>query len=740
YYGDEIGMGDNIFLGDRNGVRTPMQWNSDRNAGFSRANPQRLDLPVIVDPEYHYEAVNVEAQQSNPNSLLWWTKRMIALRKRHRAFGRGSVEFLTVSNPSVFGFIRRYHDDVILVIANLSRRVQYAEIDLSAMKGQIPTELMGQTAFPVIGDAPYVLTLGGYDFYWFKVDTRFRATTAASEPFAAPTMSITTPDEFMSGTEPAQLEEVLRTFLSNRGWFTGSVSTVRIIETSQIRNTTSATMVFMNVEFADAKPESLMLPVIAIPFDPDLAQFETSLTSGVALIANLYTRNRQAEAPDFMLLLASREGAGRIILEAIGKGASFHTRNGRIVAEKVPGVTLDLDGALEARVLSGDPLAGTVAYGTKFVLRVFYRSEGGTAPEIEIARCLEQQNLPGYVPRVLGWIEHRIPNREPVTLGILEEQIANQGTAWQQACGEVERAYERALARAVQEPPDPVPARSLIELTDIEPPEAHKQMIGGYGAWAAKLGSRVAGFHLALASSSDPAFEPRAYSALDQRSKYQTARNLLGRAFGLLRDSLNDLSLPTRETAARVLALESDILERFESLRTQPIDAKRIRIHGNLHLGRALFTGKDFVLLGAGAYRRRLSERKRKASAFRDVASIVRSYRYAAALSLQSLRMEDQSRAEPWGRLWSRWMAASFVRSYLETAGHAPFISQNPAITTSLLETALLDQALRDLQYELRRHSARVVIPLCGIVDILYKDSGLNTTAADPSYRPEPVR
>src|SRR5512138_2917016 len=148
YYGDEIGMGDNIYLGDRNGVRTPMQWSGDRNAGFSRANPQRLYLPVIIDPEYHYEAVNIEAQQANPSSLLWWTRRLIALRKRFKAFGRGTIEFLYPDNRKVLAFIRRYENESILVIANLSRFSQYVQLDLSSVRGSIPVELFGRSEFP----------------------------------------------------------------------------------------------------------------------------------------------------------------------------------------------------------------------------------------------------------------------------------------------------------------------------------------------------------------------------------------------------------------------------------------------------------------------------------------------------------------------------------------------------------------------------------------------------------------
>lgn len=726
YYGDEIGMGDNVFLGDRNSVRTPMQWSSDRNAGFSRANPQRLDLPVIVDPEYHYEAVNVEAQQANPNSFLWWSKRMIALRKRHPAFGRGTIDFLPASNPAVLAFVRHHENDVILVVANLSRHVQYTEIDLSSLKGRIPTEVMGQTHFPVIGDAPYLLTLGGYAFYWFNFEPKVSlpARQRMSLLLFPPTITVTAPDELLSD-ERSQLENILLAFFNAGIGPAGSVRAVRINETVQIRNAIAATLVFMNVEYDNGKTENLMVPLTVMPFGADLAQFvgESSTAAPGTLIANLRLRDDQRSAPQFMLLLAAREGVGRIMLEAISRGASFQTRNGAIVADKPPGARLDLDNHLETRLLSSDRFAATIAYGTTFVLRMFFRTDEGIEPEIEVARFLEHKGFSGLMPRVLGWVELRRMKAEPVIIAVLEEQVANQGTAWQQACSEVDRAYERALARSTQDPLPTIPTGPLTDLAKIEPPETHRQLIGTYRTWAAKLGGRVAEFHVALASSSDPSFEPCQYSVMDQRSKYQTARNLLGRVFTLLRDSVADLSPPARETAVRVISLEKDILARFELLKTRPIDAKRIRIHGNLYLKRMLFTGKDFVLLGTGAPRRTLSERRRKASAFRDVASIMRSFQYAAADSLQSLRHEDQARAEPWGRVWARWASAAFLQGYLETARSAPFLSHDPALTALLLETALLDQALRDLQYELRRHSAMVSIPLSCILDILNKHS-----------------
>jgi maltose alpha-D-glucosyltransferase/alpha-amylase len=167
YYGDEIGMGDNIYLGDRNGVRTPMQWTGDRNAGFSRADPARLYAPVIMDPVYGYQAINVEAQERSPHSLLYWMKHMIALRRRHRVFSRGTLEFLRPANRKILAFLRAYEGETVLVVANLARTVQPAELDLSVFNGRTPVEMVGATEFPRIGELPYFLTLGPYSFYWF---------------------------------------------------------------------------------------------------------------------------------------------------------------------------------------------------------------------------------------------------------------------------------------------------------------------------------------------------------------------------------------------------------------------------------------------------------------------------------------------------------------------------------------------------------------------------------------------
>ncbi|HUJ12855.1 MAG TPA: maltose alpha-D-glucosyltransferase, partial [Thermoanaerobaculia bacterium] len=224
YYGDELGMGDNIYLGDRNGVRTPMQWSGDRNAGFSRANPQKLYLPVIIDPQYHYEQVNVEVQQSNPYSLLWWMKRLIATRKRFRAFGRGTMEFLLPDNRKILAFVRRLDDELILVVANLSRLVQCFELDLSQFRGLVPVELSGSTRFPEITDRPYFMNLSPFSFYWFVLEKQQKEVSLTPEEL--PQIAAKTWGEVFSERNRDALTRAVLRYLRSRRWFAAKARTV----------------------------------------------------------------------------------------------------------------------------------------------------------------------------------------------------------------------------------------------------------------------------------------------------------------------------------------------------------------------------------------------------------------------------------------------------------------------------------------------------------------------------------
>jgi maltose alpha-D-glucosyltransferase/alpha-amylase len=718
YYGDEIGMGDNVYLGDRNGVRTPMQWSADRNAGFSRANPQKLILPIIIDPEYHYEALNVEAQQSNSNSLLWWTKRLIALRKRYKAFGRGTVDFLQPSNPRVLAFVRQFDEQTILVVANLSRHVQYVELDLSSMKGMIPVELMGRTKFPPIGDLPYLLTLGGHDFYWFSVEPPKIAAPEERVSLVGPvTLLCTSPDEVLFGEERHPLEETIPAFLEARGWLIGTVAQALVTEAVRIEGEPVLVLVFVRVEYTEGEPDGFLLPLLVLPG-------ESVASSPGNVVANLQVqRPAEGEPSTYLLVEAAGEGAARVLLDAIARGASFRAHAGKVVAGTLPGVAVEPSIGRDARVLSTDRLGVSIAYGTSFVLKVFSRMEEGTAPELEVGRYLHAKGVTGLVPAVAGSVEYRVQRGEAVTLAVLEEYVVNEGVAWQHARSELGRAYERVLARPSADAAPTVPSEALTELAYLDPPEDHRELIGTYRDWAAMLGRRVAELHIALSSSNDPAFEPHTYSTMDQRSKYQTARNLVGRVTGQLRRALPELLPSARPAAEQVVAAEAQILGRLDALLTHRIDAKQIRTHGNLHLGRVLFTGKDFVIVGVGGGRdRSLSERRRKRGAFRDVAGIIRSYHYAASSALRALRPEDQAIAEPWSWIWQRWASAAFVRGYLDAAAGAPFIPRTPAMVSILLECAQIEKAFAELRTELTARPDMVWIPLQGILRLLQAD------------------
>jgi maltose alpha-D-glucosyltransferase / alpha-amylase len=276
YYGDEIGMGDNIYLGDRNGVRTPMQWTGDRNGGFSRADPARLYAPLIMDPVYGYPSVNVEAQERARFSLLNWMKRMIALRKQFKVFGRGTLEFLEPPNRKILAYVRRLDDEIVLCVANLSRTVQPAALDLSAFTGLAPVEMLGLTEFPAIGHQPYFLTLPPYYCYWFRL-----------QAVAAPAPALHTPETAAAGAAlPALLmsarwetlldgnvrtlleRESLVPFLQRQPWFGGQarvVRTARFVDWGLLRGGPHPVFItIVEVTYKDGPAERYLLPLAIV--------------------------------------------------------------------------------------------------------------------------------------------------------------------------------------------------------------------------------------------------------------------------------------------------------------------------------------------------------------------------------------------------------------------------------------------------------------------------------------------
>ncbi len=711
YYGDEIGMGDNVYLGDRNGVRTPMQWSMDRNAGFSRANPQRLILPVILDPEYHYESLNVENQQQNPTSLLWWTKRLVALRKRFVAFGRGSIEFLSPANSHVLAFVRQHGEERVLVVANLSRFVQYVELDLSKHKGMFPIELFGKTRFPAVGDAPYVLTLGPHGFYWFSLEQA----AAPGDPRVTVPPSVvrcTSVDALLRGDERPLLEEALPAFLARRPWYVGQgrmLRAVRIVEALPLQGT-PITFTVVRAEYGDAASELYAVPLT-------LAPASSGETHRQPVLAFLRLAGEPDDAPMAALVDAALDPSFcRSLLRGATQGSSALVPSA--LAHDVPAEV-----PLEPHEIMGEGHRTTIRCGDGLVLSLTRRLDEGTSPDFEIGHFLAQQRF-GGAAQLCGAIELTSLETAPATVAVLHRFVPNVGTGWQLALQELGRYYERVLSLPPGRVCPPPERRSPMLLAGTDPPPLVSEMIGGYRDVAAQLGARIAELHGALGSNrADPAFRPEPYSALDRRSKYQALRNLAGRAARTLRAALPTLSPAAVEQARSILAREEDIVDSFEPLLHAKMSALRIRVHGNLHLGHVLYTGRDFVVANFDGFAAlSLAERRRKRSPLRDLAWMARSLELAAfkvLLDPGRIREGDVPAALPWAVQWASWTSTAFLSAYLGSSAALPFVPPERDQAAVLFDAFVMERALYQLLAEMARPAGEVRIPLHGLAQIL---------------------
>ncbi|HEX6105795.1 MAG TPA: maltose alpha-D-glucosyltransferase [Gemmatimonadales bacterium] len=715
YYGDEIGMGDNIYLGDRNGVRTPMQWSPDRNAGFSLANPQRLYFPVIIDPEYHYEALNVEAQQNNPHSLLWWMKHLIGLRKQYRAFGRGALRFLTPENPRVLAFVRQWEDERILVVANLSRFAQAAELDLTEFQDTVPVEMFGRTPFPRIGATPYFVTLSPHAFYWFLLPPESPAAHLARTSGAAPALSFRGDwRELVQGDARERLEAVLPTYLRGARWFRGKAREIASVAVTEVIpvpvGEREVLVTLLETRYLDGDAEHYLLPLAFAEGD---RMRELTAASPWAIVLSIAERGVLYDA-------AADETFVNALADGMARRRRWRGAGVELVASRTrafPGLQPDgAPGPLRATVLRGEQSNTSVNLGDRFLLKLFRKAEPGVNPDLEIGRHLTDHTSFRRVPLLAGGLELRARGRESMTLGVMHQFVPSEGDAWSWTLSALSQYYERAAV--VSTPPvapDGVPA-SPLERARAEPPALVQEMAGTYLGQVRLLGRRTAELHLALAGADDnPAFAPEPFTALYRRSLYQSLRSLVRTTFDQLRRRLGTLPEPLREDARTVLGLEESLLRQVRGVLERRLAAMRIRIHGDYHLGQVLFTGKDFVILDfEGEPSRSLSERRFKRSPLRDVAGMTRSFEYAAVYALRHgpRRVEDVPALLPWARLWSRWASAAFLGGYLETAADARFLPRDHAELHAMLEFYELDKTVYELRYELNNRPDWVGIPL----------------------------
>ncbi|MCP8311356.1 MAG: maltose alpha-D-glucosyltransferase [Candidatus Methylarchaceae archaeon HK02M1] len=734
YYGDEIGMGDNFYLGDRDGVRTPMQWSADRNAGFSRANPQKLYLPIIIDPGHHYEANNVEIQQNNPDSLLWWMKRLIALRKRFKAFSRGTIEFLYPKNHKVLAFLRRYQDETILVVANLSRLAQHVDLNLNEFKGKVPIEVSGQVEFPLIGEEPYYITLGSYAFYWFSLEFKLPDRVGLSTELSkVAVVSLTATGKWTSilrKESRAILEEILKVYMLKCRWFGRKARHIQLIEIMDVIPITYASSIayltLVRVEYIEEESETYLIPLTFT--SGDKANWIKEKFPNF-VVSNLVVR---AESGDIEGVLCDALVDGDFckgLIKAIARRRQFRGDSGKVLASptqefrRIRGL---IKAPLESKLLEAEQSNASIIYGNKLILKVFRRLEKGVNPDLEIGHFLTKKVAFPYIPPLVGYFEYRQQkNSEPITLAILHDYVQNAEDAWQYTLDILGQFYERVIASPdVQIPP--IPQKPLLTLSEEDPPQLAQETIGPYIVSAKLLGHRTAELHLALASNQDdPNFAPESFSFFYQRSIYQTMRSLTVKVLRSLLKRIKDLPNEVKEEAQKVLDLKETIIRRFHSVLQQKITAMRIRCHGNYNLGQVLYTGKDFVIINfEGESARPISERRLKRSPLRDVAGMIRSFHYAAYTPLlgpthAALRQEDLPMLGRWAQFWYLWVSTTFLRGYFEVLASSPLLPKDRNKLKTLLDAYLLEKAVYELGYELNNRPDWMRVPLHGILQLL---------------------
>jgi maltose alpha-D-glucosyltransferase/alpha-amylase len=719
YYGDEIGMGDNIYLGDRNGVRTPMQWNGDRNAGFSRATPAKLFSPVIMDPVWGYEAVNVEAQLSDQSSLLNWMRNMIALRKLFRVFGRGTLEFLEPENRKILAYVRSLDGEQILCVANLSRFAQPVDLDLSKLEGMTPIEMLGYVEFPEITKQPYRLTLAPYGFFWLELHPGVPTREGAHEE---PLMFLSNGWRgLFEGAALSVLESVLPKYLAKQRWFgakTKQIKSARVSDWVEVEvgdANKRAAIAFLSISYDDGSGDTYFLPL--------------SIATGESAERLLST------APNVVVCRLSLDGEDGLLedggfdddacvafLNLIGKRGEIRTNHGTIrgLPSSAFGAIRGPDEErLPVRRGSAEQSNTSVMFGDRLILKLFRHLEAGPNPDPEIGRYLTERSTFDRIPPFAGSLEYALEGGEPSTIAMLQGLVQNEGDGWRwtteelgryfESCARIEFAGEESIAR-------------VMELSESSPSKLARDHVGTYLDAAATLGRRTAEMHLALAThTNDPAFNPEPLSGDDLREVAKDIGKHASQVFDALKQSLSKLSDDAVEGASLVLSKKRQILDRLRQLPGGQAGL-RTRIHGDYHLGQVLRSKSDFVILDfEGEPARPLTERRSKQSPIKDVAGMLRSFSYAAHATLinyASRHPENVGCLLPWGKVWVQSVSAEFLRAYRTTAVGAAYMPASAEELEVLLNLFLLDKALYELLYELNNRPAWVRIPIEGILSL----------------------
>jgi maltose alpha-D-glucosyltransferase/alpha-amylase len=711
YYGDEIGMGDNIYLGDRNGVRTPMQWTPDRNGGFSRADPARLYAPTIMDPVYGYESVNVEAQSRSLSSLLSATKRLISVRKSTLAFGRGSMSFIRPTNRSVLCYIRQYGDEVILCVANLSRSAQATELDLSAWRGRVPLEMLGRTSFPAIGELPYMITLAPYGFYWFQL--REPDPSQAVAPSVVPefeTLVVPLGATWMSlgRTRGVFERDVLPPHLARSRWFPerrAAAIHTRLTSASPLASEGENRPWFAFFEATLHGVISRYVMPVQITWKRfDRERFNPNALAAVRQGAREGTLLDVATDPGFITLLLDNVRRS-YVSEELGLRLEF------LPTSKFAGAAVKPPEHI--RAVQTEQSNSSALVDTDFVVKIYRKLEAGLNPEVELGRFLTDVAGFAHTPALLGSVE-LVEGKQRTALAIIHAFVENQGDAWTVTSAYLDRFVESQ------------------RLLDNAEHSGGNEEQAAYIRYMTQTGRRVAEMHIALASRSDIedfAPEPNAPDDVDRWIDAVVIR--ADRVFKELDKRRAAARDSDRAVIDQMLAQEPAIRGLLRTLLPGDTGGMNIRHHGDFHLGQMLIVKDDVYIIDfEGEPRRSLAERRARAPAARDVAGLIRSIDYSATAAMdRALKVapDEHGKLATALEAWRNRSTAAFLGAYRETMTDPRLWPSAPAAADGILNFFLLEKALYEIEYELAHRPDWLRVPLAGMLRILSRQSEENS-------------
>lgn len=714
YYGDEIGMGDNIFLGDRDSVRTPMQWSPDRNAGFSRANPQRLFLPVNIDPDYHYESLNVESQQNNPNSLLWWIKRLISLRKQVSAFSRGTMEFIRCENRKVLAFYRTLGDETILVVANLSGQVQYASLDLSEFAGRVPLELFSRHPFPRITANPYFFSFAPFTFYWFSLVSEFQHARGPDEVPEIRLNNLPSLESLLDSDGSKMLANVLPDFLQRQDWFPHRNRLIKSTKLVQSIHPWSEEMalVIVEVSFSSGEHEFYQMCMqLEEEENPEELWYGFTLediAERVPIVARI-TVAADAKQRRFLLreCLGRWEPAQRILTSAV-RNRPVRSNGTRLSSD----LSKEGKSRLKGLDLSQPPIPFSSKYnnivfnfGDEMVFKLYRRLEEGLHPELETGLALTRNKHTG-IPTCFGSLSFEYDGKT-MSAGSYWQYIPNQGTALLFTRDHLENFLRIVPALSYNQPWKEV--EQWVSGEQKEMPDTLRESTGSFLYSAQEMGETVADLHSVLrglgGNGDDATFSVEPFTSHYRRALYQSLRNTLDYSISELRKSMPELDSTNIGLIGSLMEYQRPMDQKFRSIKDRNLNASRIRLHGDLHLGQLLYTGRGFVILDyEGSVHRTFSERRIKGSPLRDVAGMTWSLAKESMLVIQghSPAGMSESHSRRWATIWYNAASSMFLAGYLqalEARQAADLLPEDRSQLSELLEIFLLERGLQSLSW-----------------------------------------